>query len=134
MLVGWLQATISVPRKPSQASKALLLGPGDPEVSSYLALQQLINQPPALLLTSGSVYTSNLNLLRPSSLAAVGFSALCSLRLVLLILAVRVHPPPPNQVAGVGALAKSCQSGAIREVVCVAKLCLKNHPWVWDCH
>lgn len=81
------------------APRALLPGPGDLGVNSpYRALQQVISQAPALLLTSGDVHTANLNLLRPSSLAAVRFCARCPLSLQLLVPAVTVlHPPLPQR-------------------------------------
>lgn len=85
--------TTSQPPRPSSP------GPGDLGVNSpYRALQQVISQAPALLLTSGDVHTANLNLLRPSSLAAVRFCAHCPLSLQLLIPAITVlHPPLPQR-------------------------------------
>ena len=98
LLEGWLQIAIWVPRQPLSPQGpppgAWGLGVNSP----YRVLQQVISQAPALLLTSGDVHTANLNLLRPSSLAAVRFCARCPLSLQLLVPAVTVlHPPLPQR-------------------------------------
>lgn len=126
VLVDKLQAVVSVCRQPVQSPRVLLPGPEDLEVNSpYPALQQVIDQPPSLLLTSGDIHMPNLNLLRPSSLLAVGLCLLPS-QPYALISAVKVPPPPPQPSHS------SLSCGCLLSFW-GAKLSFKNHCWIWDC-
>lgn len=59
-------------------------GLGDLELRfPYPVPQQVIDWTLVLLLMFGDVHSPNLNILRPASLAAVGFRVLCPLRLTL---------------------------------------------------